>query len=98
MTIAELLLAGAGVTGVGVGLSYWGIRRRHLDRWLLPYVLQTHKRRALSPGKPVHCLLCVADHFEPKTKNASPAVARARMDRWVKNYPRLFEQFRDSDG
>jgi len=45
----------------------------------------------------VHLLLCIADHFEPKRDGVSPAVARARVDRWIHDFPRLFGAFRDSD-
>jgi hypothetical protein len=69
-----------------------------MHRWLVPYV-RTHGRRRLpGEGEEVHLLLCIADHFEPKGGKASPELAQARVDRWVRDYPRLFAQFRDSDG
>jgi hypothetical protein len=74
------------------------MRRRALDRWLVPYVCQAPRRRDPEAGRPVHVLLCVADHYEPKLGQAPPDVARARVARWVRDYPRLFGQFRDSDG
>src|SRR5262245_27144264 len=74
------------------------MRRRALDRWLLPYLLQTARRSHPRRGQPVHVLLCIADHYEPKLGNASPVVARSRVERWVNEYPRLFHSFRDSDG
>jgi hypothetical protein len=43
-------------------------------------------------------LLCVADHYEPHLGGASEAVARRRLGRWIDDYPRLFGNFRDSDG
>lgn len=43
-------------------------------------------------------LLAVADHFEPRAAGASDAVAQARVDRWVDEYPRQLGQFRDADG
>jgi hypothetical protein len=84
--------------GAGVGLGLWQMRRRALDRWLLPYLLQAPRRRAPRPGQPVHLLLCVADHYEPKLGGASAEVAACRVARWVEDYPRLFGGFRDSDG
>jgi hypothetical protein len=71
---------------------------RSLDRWIPSYLQEMAKRRPPQPGEPVHLLLCIADHFEPKRDRVSPAVARARVDRWVDEYPRLFGAFRDSDG
>src|SRR5262249_49790535 len=45
-----------------------------------------------------HLLLCIADHYEPKLGQPSRAVADGRVERWVADYPRLFGDFRDSDG
>jgi hypothetical protein len=42
--------------------------------------------------------LAVCDHYEPKRGNAPPAKARARVQQWLDEYPRLFGGFRDSDG
>jgi hypothetical protein len=66
-------------------------------RWLIQYVLETRRRRARRRGETVHLLLGIADHFEPKRGNARPDVARARVDRWVRDYPLRFANFRDSD-
>jgi hypothetical protein len=40
----------------------------------------------------------VADHFEPTWQNASPDLARKRVQHWVKDYPVQFGSYRDSDG
>jgi hypothetical protein len=69
-----------------------------LRRWLIPYLLSGRRRRAPRPGEPVHLLLCIADHFEPKLSGAGPAQARERVRRWVEEYPKQFGEFRDSDG
>ena len=74
------------------------LRRRGLNRWLLPYILETPRRRAPRRGRPIHLLLCIADHYEPCTGGASPEQADARVERWLTEYPRLFGGFRDSDG
>jgi hypothetical protein len=76
----------------------WEVRKRHLDRWLLPYLWQAAWRRGPVPGQPVHLLLCIADHYEPRQGNPTPAVAQARVDRWVAEYPARLGRFRDSDG
>ncbi len=88
----------AALAGAGLGLSYWQLHRRSLDRWLLPYLMQSRRRRAPRPGQPVHLLLCIADHYEPKLGKAPPDVAQRRVARWADDYPRLFSDFRDSDG
>jgi hypothetical protein len=43
-------------------------------------------------------ILCVADHFEPRGANPTPEAGLAVLERWVRDYPRLFGGFRDSDG
>ncbi|MDB5322682.1 MAG: hypothetical protein JWN40_4313 [Phycisphaerales bacterium] len=83
---------------LGIALAIWQMRRRGLDRWLGGYVLQSRRRRAVQRGEEVHLLLCMADHFEPRWGDASDAVAEARVARWVDEYPRLFDPFRDADG
>jgi hypothetical protein len=74
------------------------MRRRSLDRWLLPYLLQSRRRQLPAHGEPVHLLLCIADHYEPLVGRPTPEVGRARVKRWVRDYPRLLGRFRDSDG
>jgi hypothetical protein len=74
------------------------IRRRGLDRWLVPYVLRSATRAARRGPGSVHVLLCIADHFEPLWGKADPETARRRVDDWVTRYPRLFASFRDHDG
>jgi hypothetical protein len=82
----------------GVAFLVWQVRRRHVGRWLAPYLAQALRRRAPRPDEPVHLLLCIADHYEPKFGGAPPGVARARVRKWVEDYPRQFARFRDSDG
>jgi hypothetical protein len=96
MMYAVLLLAAA--VALPVGLAWRQMRRRHLGAWLVSYLLQARKRRPRRPGEPTHLLLCIADHYEPKWGHPSPEVAQARVDRWVREYPELCADFRDSDG
>jgi hypothetical protein len=93
-----LLLLMVLVGGFGLALVVWQARQRHLDRWLVPYLMQMPRRRAPEPGAEVHLLLCIADHYEPKYGSPAPEIARARVQRWVESYPRQFGRFRDSDG
>jgi hypothetical protein len=93
--------AGAGALGAGaagaLGLN-WLLRSRGLHRWIVPYVRSAGRRRAPRPGEPVHLILAVCDHYEPKRDNAPMGVARARVRQWVEEYPKLFSRFRDADG
>ena len=70
------------------------LRHRGFGRWLFA---------GLSPWRPakgrdVHLLLCIADHYEPLWNNADEETADARVEYWVRQYPALFDRFRDSDG
>jgi hypothetical protein len=40
----------------------------------------------------------VADHYEPDLGDVSADVARARVEHWLREYPRRLGGFRDSDG
>jgi hypothetical protein len=93
--ITEAVLAGL---GAGLGLAGWQARRHHVGRWLGPYLRDWRRRRPPVPGADVHLILCVADHFEPTEDHAPAAVSRARVRRWVEDYPRQFGALRDSDG
>jgi hypothetical protein len=93
-----LVLAALAVAGAALAWLGWQARRHGMDRWLGRYVLETGKRRLPSPREEVHLLLCVADHYEPRARKAADEVARARVRRWVEDYPRQFGRFRDSDG
>lgn len=80
------------------GFAARQMHRRHLDLWVVPYLVQTWSRRRGRRDGPIHLILCVADHYEPKWGDASPEVARSRVEAWVREYPRLFGDFRDTDG
>jgi hypothetical protein len=92
-----LALAGAGAASA-IGLVVDQARRRSLYRWMPSYLAEAGRRRPPRPGEPVHLVLAIADHFEPKRDGVPPATARARLERWIHDYPRLFGAFRDSDG
>src|SRR5438477_9137111 len=92
-------IAAALIVVLGLALLFAvGVRQRRMDRWLVPYVLQTLRRRSPRRGEPVHLILCVADHYEPNWNASGPAEADARVGRWVREYPALFGDLRDSDG
>jgi hypothetical protein len=83
---------------IALGLAVWFSRRRRLGRWLSACTLATFKQPGIRRGRPVHLLLCIADHYEPGHAASGPSMADARVLRWLKEYPRLFGECRDSDG
>src|SRR5262245_20836449 len=76
----------------------WELHNRHLTRWLVPYVRDRRRRRLPGADEEVHVLICIADHFEPKSYGADAVQARARVQRWLDEYPRQFSRFHDSAG
>jgi hypothetical protein len=74
------------------------IRQRGAHRWAVPYIVQSPKRRRPGPQEEVHLILCFADHFEPRNRHTTAEQANARVERWLRDYPRQFSDFRDSDG
>jgi len=96
LPILLTLIVGAAFAGAALCLL---MRRRGLHLWWRSYLRQHRRwRRPISRGKPVHILLCICDHYEPQFGNVPAPQADARAQAWASNYPRLFGQFRDSDG
>jgi hypothetical protein len=87
------------LTPLAVAAGGWaGLRRKGLHRWLPSYAASVGRRRTPKPGEPVHLLICVCDHFEPKRGGVPAAVAAERVRRWVEEYPKQLDRFRDSAG
>ena len=96
--LALLMLTVVAAFSLGAYWIIWLIRRRGLQRWLPAYAFTRFRRRRLRRGQPVHLLLCIADHFEPKHAAATAGAPAARVRSWVENYPQFFGGFRDSSG
>ena len=73
-------------------------RNAHL--WLPGYVAsQCQRRRILAKSGPARRLwLVIADHFEPRWKQASDEVAAVRVERWRKAWPEIADRHRDALG
>jgi len=94
------LPVGLTLGGLALGSTWAGwkvLERKGLHRWLLPYLLSSRKRRVPQKGEPVELILAICDHYEPKREAEMPK-ARARVQQWVDEYPRLFDRFRDAEG
>lgn len=67
----------------------------------LPHLIAQTPSRLLQPRKgPKRLLICLADHYEPRRGLGAAGAERGEriVRRWVEEYPRLFGEFRDSDG
>ncbi|HZQ96676.1 MAG TPA: hypothetical protein VFA67_16820 [Candidatus Sulfotelmatobacter sp.] len=74
----------------------------YMSRWLPSYLWQRATRRR--PTGPTHLIFALADHFEPAIVPENGA-ARApydeqerRMERWCREYPIRFGEYRDAEG
>jgi len=70
-------------------MQYWIVSdiKRSLIKFFLP-----------KPKDNIHIMFCFVDHFEPGNRNATPEQQKARVDAWVKRYPKLASKHQDSDG
>ncbi|APG26440.1 hypothetical protein A7E78_00300 [Syntrophotalea acetylenivorans] len=68
-------------------------------QWL-PHYLWRSLSRTLAGGrtKPRHIYFAICDHFEPYWGKADKGTARKRLQRWLDEYPKIAEKYRDSDG
>lgn len=55
-------------------------------------------RRPPPRDRATHLFLAVCDHYEPAWRRPGRHVETARVDRWVRDYPRLAMRFADSAG
>jgi hypothetical protein len=82
------------------------IRDKNVDRWMFGYLRDLFDkgiRRKQRRGDRVrHVLFALCDHYEPLWAGphgkADFEVGLRRVERWHAAYPKLAEQFRDSDG
>ncbi|MBX3441525.1 MAG: hypothetical protein KF774_03900 [Planctomyces sp.] len=96
-----LWILGLACLGVSLGLAaaaWLAIRRRNMHQWLGSWHFPTEPRRPPEPDAPLHVFLAVCDHYEPECYGAPWEVARERVRRWRKEFPRWYSRFRDDDG
>ena len=86
-----------GLLGLGV-VACAVIRARQMQYWIGSYAFPAEPRRKWSPDEPVDVFIAVCDHWEPRCYDAGDALASARVQRWVQEYPSSFESFRDVNG
>lgn len=66
----------------------------------LPSYIKREASRSLSGEKikPKHVYFCICDHFEPYWNKADSKTAGKRIKRWLDEYPKIAEKYRDSEG
>lgn len=72
---------------------------RNMHLWLPEYAFPSRPRPAVSLDRePVDVYIAVCDHYEPEWGRPGKQTAVERVERWCREYPRLFSRFRDCDG
>ncbi len=78
------------------------IYKKNINLWLGHFLKRKLSGRWHKYGKsdvPTHVMFCFVDHYEPQWgKNISIEQERARVDRWLYDYPQVASQFKDADG
>lgn len=75
------------------------LREKNLHTWVRDYGrhLVRHARTPAPVGER-HLMFALCDHYEPFWRQPGEEVAKARVDTWHADYPKLACEFRDSDG
>ena len=96
------LMATGFVGAAGFAWLAWRAYRKNVFIWLPQYVRGDwagwRERHLRELSGVTHVLFCIADHFEPGWGRPGAEVEQKRVDRWVREYPRLAKGFRDADG
>ena len=82
------------------------IRDKNFDRWIIGYLRDLFdkgiRRKRRRDKRVRHVLFALCDHYEPLWAGAHGKadfeVGLRRVERWHAGYPKLADQFRDSDG
>jgi len=74
------------------------LRSRNMQYWLVSYLAWLWSRRFRRKPRRRHVYFCFADHYEPYGGGANTERARARVQRWVKEYPVIASRHKDSFG
>jgi hypothetical protein len=75
------------------------VRQKNMHQWLGAYLRQRLAPARDSSDGPTHILFCFVDHYEPQWNNPDDIDReRARVDRWVRDYPKMASHTVDADG
>ena len=72
---------------------------KNIHIWLPSYIKRTLKLKSgLAAGRPTQIMFCIADHFEPRWRNASKEKEIERVEIWLRKYMPIANRHRDSEG
>ncbi len=97
MIVIPLIILGLLLLGM---LGYWlALKQRHIDLWIGSYYFPAaRKEQPMQSDEPIELFIAICDHYEPGRDGVAKQVGIALVDRWVNEYPALFDQFRDCNG
>lgn len=94
--IISVTIAALSLTVVSVVVV---IRSRNMQNWIGAYLRQMVVGRGSKYSGTKHVMFCFVDHYEPKWQNPNDIeLERARVDRWLADYPTMAVQHLDADG
>ena len=89
-------------TGVIIAHGSIKAKNRKINIWLPTYLKQKITGYGNNIFKnrvtPIHILFCFVDHFEPGWNHADPKKEKERVNGWLNVYPKMAENFTDSEG
>ncbi len=97
MTLIPIIITGLLLLGI---LGYWlALKQRHIDMWIGSYYFPANRQHEPNqPDEPIELFIAICDHYEPGRGGAPKEVGISLVDRWVSEYPKLFDQFHDCKG
>jgi hypothetical protein len=100
MTSLQWILTCAGIltTCCVVEAVRYLIRKRNMQYWLGSYYFPSERPELVDRDQPVELFIAICDHWEPECYGASHKKAMERVQRWVYEYPKAFNKFRDFNG
>ncbi len=78
--------------------SWLLVRSKSMQYWLPSYWFPVEQRPVFDIEAPVDIFIAVCDHYEPECQDVSRETARARVARWVNEYPALYSPYHDVNG
>jgi hypothetical protein len=83
---------------LGSAVFLFILKKKNMLNWM-PQYLSQYKKRNQELSEPVHILFSIVDHYEPQWGNPNDIeVERARVDRWLNDYPKMARKHKDADG
>ena len=82
----------------GISAFLFILKKKNMLNWM-PQYLKQHSQRNKKLKQPIHLLFSIVDHYEPQWgKPNDIEVERARVDRWLSDYPKMARKHKDADG